>query len=170
MVLYHHSSVFDFRPAGLYCCRLTRATAHMWQAVTPAYCSAHAPAKDPGIHNHVHMQEFLMASQNFTRSHSTGFDATSEAQINVNLHVTSLNRTGLTIQYQLTTSGLPLTSLSHTWKRTSAGLDLVSQYQIGNVGLGASFNQLVNCQVSRGDDPLVVAGKWQHHTVEEFGK
>eukprot|EP00878_Enallax_costatus_P009321 GHUV01009741.1.p1 GENE.GHUV01009741.1~~GHUV01009741.1.p1 ORF type:complete len:279 (+),score=32.95 GHUV01009741.1:109-945(+) len=116
------------------------------------------------------LQEFLIASRGFTRGDSAGFNAQSEAQININLKVKKLSRTGLTIQFQLIGAGTPLTDLSHTWSNTADGLAITSVYTIGNESLPPALNHLVNCQASRNDDPQVVAAKWQQHTVEEFGK
>lgn len=167
LVLYcmMHSTLHDDAGKITCPCMLSASCQHTHLVAAPAQHNTRPVHCTP-----YHLQEFLMASQPFTRSNSSGFDAVSEAQINVNLQVRFLNRTGLTIQYQVSATGAPLTQLSHTWNRSSAGLSLLSRYQIGNVTLGAAFNQLVNCAVTRGDDPLVVAAKWQHHTVEEFGK
>lgn len=113
-----------------------------------------------------------MASENFTRSNSAGFSATSEAQINIELTVRYLNSSGMAIQYQLTPSGPALSQVTHSWKNTAsrAGLELVSEYRVGSESLGHELNKIVNCEASRGDEPLLVAAKWQQHCVEEMGK
>jgi hypothetical protein len=114
------------------------------------------------------LQEFVIASRNFTRPDFKGFNATTEAQINLNMTVRSLNSSGLTLSF--VTFGYEMTQLRHTWKNTAKGLDVVSELWVGNPSLGATANQFVNCAFSRHDDPLVVARKLQQHTVEEFGK
>lgn len=110
-----------------------------------------------------------MASRNFTRGRSAGFNSTTEAQVNTELRVKVLNKKGLTLQFRALGTE-PLTTLTHTWFDTPDGLMVRSQFWIGNAGFGKILNRLINCQFSRGEDPLVVANKWQQHNVQEFGK
>jgi hypothetical protein len=114
------------------------------------------------------MQEFIMASKNFTRREFSGFNASSEAQINLNMTVRSLNSSGLTLSYLF--AGIETTKLQHTWQNTARGLNVTTQMWIGNPTLSADLNKIVNCAFSRGQDPLAVARNLQRHTVEEFGK
>ncbi|WIA08612.1 hypothetical protein OEZ86_011203 [Tetradesmus obliquus] len=113
------------------------------------------------------LQEFIVASKNFTRKDFQGFNASSEAQINLNMSVRSLNATGLTLSYVI--YGFEMTKLTHTWRNTAKGLDVTSELWVGNPSLQPQLNQVANCAFSRGQDPLAVARKLQQHTVEEFG-
>jgi hypothetical protein len=114
------------------------------------------------------VQEFILASKNFTRKNYKGFNASIEAQINLDMTVKSLNSTGLTISY--VSVGVETTKLQHTWQNTAQGLNVTTQMWIGNPALRADLNKQINCGFSRGQDPLSVARKLQQHTVEEFGK
>jgi hypothetical protein len=109
-----------------------------------------------------------MASKNFTRRDFVGFNASSKAQINLNMTVRSLSRSGLTLSYVLL--GVETTKLQHTWQNTVGGLNVTTQMWIGNPTLPAILNKQINCAFSRGQDPRAVARKLQRHTVEEFGK
>jgi hypothetical protein len=113
------------------------------------------------------VQELVMASKNFTRRDFRGFNASSEAQINLNMTVRSLSSTGLTLSYVI---GVETTKLQHTWQNTVGGLSVTTQMWIGNPTLPAILNQQINCAFSRGQDPRAVARKLQQHTVQEFGK
>jgi hypothetical protein len=115
------------------------------------------------------IQEFLGASRGFTFSSFRGFNATSEAQVNVNVSVAALNSTGL--HFQLSMFGVDLTSNTHTWNNLPGNrVHITTTFQIGNPILPADINKLINCGFSGGEDPLVTARKLQLHAIEEFGK
>jgi hypothetical protein len=128
-----------------------------------------APPNNSPVGDTWNIQEFLMASKNFTFSRFSGFNAPSEAQVNINVTVAALSTTRL--EFQLELFGAQLTKNTHTWKNIAGNrVNVTTTFQIGNPTLPPDINKLVNCGFSRGEDPLVVARKLQLHAIQEFGK
>lgn len=94
-----------------------------------------------------------MASKNFTRSQRVGFQSPSQAQTNVQARLKWLNATGMSLEVQVL--GQAVTTLVHTWADKAGGVDLLSEFWVGNPSYGPAFNRWVGvCSSSHACIPM----------------